>query len=83
MFYILDILIKNIELPVTKEGDILCVFNTGAYGYSIHTINGVKADYNTDNAYWSFYVNDEYCNYGVDTQPVNDKDAFKIVYTGL
>lgn len=53
------------------------------YGFSVHTINGVKADYNTDNAYWSFYVNDEYCNYGVDTQPVNDKDAFKIVYTGL
>ena len=30
-----DILIKDIELPVTKEGDILCVFNTGAYGYSM------------------------------------------------
>lgn len=53
------------------------------YGYTIHTINGVKADYNTDNSYWSFYVNDAYCNYGIDTQPVNDLDAFKIVYTGL
>ena len=30
-----DILIKDIDLPVTKEGDILCVFNTGAYGYSM------------------------------------------------
>lgn len=30
-----DILIKNIELPKTQEGDILCVFNTGAYGYSM------------------------------------------------
>ena len=26
---------KDIELPATKEGDILCVFNTGAYGYSM------------------------------------------------
>ena len=30
-----DVLIKNIELPKTQEGDILCVFNTGAYGYSM------------------------------------------------
>lgn len=30
-----DILIKNIELPELEEGDILCVFNTGAYNYSM------------------------------------------------
>lgn len=30
-----DILIKNIELPEINEGDILCVFNTGAYNYSM------------------------------------------------
>ena len=30
-----DILIKNINLPKLEEGDILCVFNTGAYGYSM------------------------------------------------
>lgn len=30
-----DILIKNIELPELEEGDILCVYNTGAYNYSM------------------------------------------------
>ncbi len=30
-----DILIKNIELPRLEEGDVLCVYNTGAYGYSM------------------------------------------------
>ena len=30
-----DILIKDIELPVLEEGDVLCVYNTGAYGYSM------------------------------------------------
>lgn len=30
-----DILIKNIKLPETEEGDILCVYNTGAYNYSM------------------------------------------------
>ncbi len=30
-----DILIKSISLPEIDEGDILCVFNTGAYNYSM------------------------------------------------
>ena len=30
-----DILIRNIELPQLDEGDILCVYNTGAYNYSM------------------------------------------------
>lgn len=30
-----DILIKDIELPKLEEGDILCVYNTGAYNYSM------------------------------------------------
>ena len=30
-----DILIKSINLPNPEEGDILCVFNTGAYNYSM------------------------------------------------
>lgn len=30
-----DILIKDINLPELEEGDIICVFNTGAYNYSM------------------------------------------------
>lgn len=30
-----DILIKDINLPELEEGDILCVYNTGAYNYSM------------------------------------------------
>ena len=30
-----DILIRNIKLPKIEEGDILCVYNTGAYNYSM------------------------------------------------
>ena len=30
-----DILIENIELPKLEPGDILCVYNTGAYNYSM------------------------------------------------
>lgn len=59
---------------LTFEGD------DSKYGMMVHTVNGEKADYAADGAYWSFYVNEEYCNYGVDSQPVLDGDAFKIVY---
>ena len=51
------------------------------YGLMVSTVNGEVADYSVDASYWSFYVNDEYCNYGIDTQPVMDGDAFAIVYT--
>ena len=51
------------------------------YGMMVDTVNDLTADYPTDGAYWSFYVNGEYCNYGIDTQPVADGDAFSIVYT--
>lgn len=30
-----DILIKDIELPALEAGDIICVYNTGAYNYSM------------------------------------------------
>ena len=30
-----DILIKDIELPQLEQGDIICVYNTGAYNYSM------------------------------------------------
>lgn len=50
------------------------------YGFFVTTVNGLRADYNLDGAYWSFYVNGEYCMEGVDTQPVADKDEFTIKY---
>lgn len=50
------------------------------YGLYIKTVNGVTADYDTDGAYWSIYVNGEYGMNGVDTQPVTDGDAYKLVY---
>lgn len=53
----------------------------GQYGFTVSEVNGVVADFTVDSSYWSFYVNGEYCNYGVSEQPVNDGDAFRIVYS--
>lgn len=51
------------------------------YGMMVDTVNGLIADYNANGSYWAFYVNGEYCNYGIDTQPVLDGDRFRIEYT--
>lgn len=51
------------------------------YGLTIHTVNGVKADFNTDSAYWSILVNGDYGMYGAESQPVTDGDIYSFVYT--
>lgn len=51
------------------------------YGLMVNTVNDVTADYNENGAYWAFYVNGEYCNYGIGEQVVNDGDEFTIAYT--
>jgi len=53
----------------------------GPYGIQVMSVNGEEAVYETDAAYWGFFVNGEYCNYGISEQPVEDGDAFQIVYT--
>ena len=40
--------------------------DTTEYGLYITTVNGVTLDYNTDGAYWAFYINGEYASTGVD-----------------
>ena len=71
--YLLDAMLEADELAFEGED--------GIYGLSISVINGVRADYTLDGAYWAFYVNDEYCNYGVSEQPIEDGDNFSIIYT--
>ena len=52
------------------------------FGMMVEVVNGEQAIYAEDNAYWAFYVNGEYGQYGIDSQPVNDGDKFGIVYEG-
>ncbi len=66
-----------------KEQGFTYEAEEGQYGLSVSVVNGEKADYNTDGAYWAFYVNGEYCSNGISTQPVEDGDAFEIVYEKL
>ena len=64
-----------------KEDGLTYEGEDGQYGLMVTTVNGEKAVYEENAAYWSFYVNEEYCNYGIAEQPVEDGDTFEIVYT--
>ena len=57
------------------EGDM------GDYGLYILVVDGEKAVYEEDGAYWSLMQNGEYAMQGADTTPVNDGDSFALVYT--
>lgn len=63
-----------------KADDLTIEGEESDYGLFIDTINGVTADYSKDKAYWALYVNGEYGNYGVDSQPVTDGDTYSLVY---
>lgn len=63
-----------------KADDLTIEGEESDYGLFINTINGVTADYSKDKAYWALYVNGEYGNYGVDSQPLTDGDIYSLVY---
>ena len=50
------------------------------YGLTIESVDGETADWNTDNAYWSLYIGDEYATTGASDTPVTDGAVYKLVY---
>ena len=44
-------------------------------------VNGITADYNVDQSYWAFYVNDGYANEGMDTTKIEKDTTYKLEYT--
>ena len=50
-------------------------------GYMMSTLNGVRADWTLDGAYWAFYQNGEYMMTGIDSTPVTGDAAYEFVYT--
>lgn len=51
------------------------------YGLYIKIVNGVRADFEDDGAYWGFYKDGEYMMSGVDTTEFADGDTYELKYT--
>ena len=74
----------NFVVNTDKEtvGDALLEQNLiegeeGDYGLYVKIVNGITADYDTDQTYWAFYVNGEYASTGVGSTPVNEGDTYE------
>ena len=50
----------------------------GPYGMYIKSVLGQVLDYETDGMYWSFYVNGEYAQTGVDQIPVEHEGKYML-----
>lgn len=65
--------------PVLTEAGLI-TGNDGPYGLEIITVDGEKAVYAEDGAYWAVYEGEEYAMQGIDTTPVVDGQVYKLVY---
>lgn len=63
------------------EADGLIQGNAGPYGMEITHVDGEKAVYTEDKAYWGVFEGEEYAMQGIDTTPVVDGRIYKLVYT--
>lgn len=52
----------------------------GDYGMYVKVVNGITADYDVDQSYWAFYINEEYAVSGVDTTPIEAGSEYQLVY---
>ena len=55
------------------EGD------NGQWGLYVKKVNGMLADYDVDQTYWSFYINGEYALTGVDLTEITDGYEYSLV----
>ena len=63
------------------QADGLIEGNAGPYGLEITKVDGQKAIYAEDKAYWAVYEGEEYALQGIDTTPVVEGGVYKLVYT--
>ena len=50
------------------------------YGFVVEKVDGEAAIWETDSAYWSLYIGQEYATTGISSTPVYDGSEFRLVY---
>ena len=53
----------------------------GDYGLFVATVNGITADWDTEKAYWQFFINGERAETGVDATDIVAGDEYSMVKT--
>lgn len=80
---------KSIVITVKTDaetvGDMLretsvATGSEGDYGLFVDTVNGIKADWDTDGTYWGFYVDGEFSSVGVDGVDIPTDGSLNIAF---
>lgn len=81
---------KSIDITVRTDmnnvGEVLKKHNVisgeeGPYGIYVKVVNGIEADYDKDQSYWSFEKDGEAMLTGVDSTEFKDGEHFELVRT--
>ena len=72
---------KGSTLWDALESKSLAEASDSEYGKFIHTVNGLRADYDLDGAYWALYKDGEYLMTGASDTDIKDGDHFELTYT--
>lgn len=75
-----EYLIQAMDELAETNSDFTYSGSDSEYGMMIEVINGERAVYAEDGAYWALYVNGEYGQYGADSQPVEDGAKYTWTY---
>lgn len=51
------------------------------WGLMVDTVNGISADWETEKAYWAFYIGEEYAQTGVDATEITAGIEYRFVKT--
>jgi len=51
------------------------------FGLMVLYVNGIRADYNEDGAYWAFYADGDFAVVGVDSTDIEEGVTYAFVYT--
>ena len=63
------------------EKEKLAEASDSEYGKYIHTVNGLRADYDADGAYWALQQDGELMMTGASDTVISDGDHYELIYT--
>ena len=71
----------DVHTDKTTVGDALEELNIisgdeSEYGLYVKTVNGITLDFDKDGYYWSFYINGEYAQSGVDSTDIKEGETY-------
>lgn len=73
---VIDTTEKTVGAALQKAGII--EGEEGPYGLYIKKVNGIAADYDKDKTYWSFYIDGEYAQSGVDLTDIEADKTYTL-----